>query len=1180
MGAHRAVLLALLLATAAVRDASGAPPAPAGKGSAAAGPATSATAATAATGGRTAGSGADAAGTRPAGLPTAAGEESDLIGDVLAKPAAAGGGNGAAAATADMTGAAGGKAAIAAAGGGATKGGAITAGAAGTAPGASGAKAAPLEADGGDEAGAELSYDGPMIMVHNREEAEAAVEEGVKAQQRGKRKKVVSQLISQAKPAELPFGDDDIPINGPCKASIRKFCRKVEPGEGALASCLLEQMLAAEGDDSQHERLPRACADQLDSFMEAFTANVNANLPIAKQCKKDIAKLCSAVNPENEGAVLDCLRRQRKKLRDKCEALIFELEQATSDDYRLDRPLVDACKEEINRLCSQHIADPHGGEMQTCLLEHEGSLGGRCLKELFREEMQQGDDIRLSLGLLHACFDSKEKFCEGIAPGEVNVKDCLEVHMWEDGFDDDCRERLEHLIRRRSKYFRMDSVLRERCADDIVRLCGIADAGLVTGVDFLGDPIAGVEEQGVSICLQDRREDIRDPACQRRVQQVVAATFRDMRFNHPLAEACAIDRERLCASEPPGSASVLRCLARQRGKLSSQCAAKLFDTEVAMAENIDFNWPLKEACTKEIKKHCGGVEHGRGRVIRCLQHAAEEHADDFSDSCQQAVEAYEARAGTDYRLNFRLATACKDDIGRLCPNACGALERKTGCGGSVLQCLSNFTSWNGERSMQSEECKKEVRYFLRMRVRHFHNDVALAEACREDVEEFCEGERDDRILACLHSHRGRLSGPCRAEETRLDILQSQGIDLRPAVGKGCEEERRTHCSLVRPGRPGVLNCLLFSAAAGLDFGGACLEALDSLQERRVLDWRTDWRMMRTCGPDVDRHCAEANRSAGWHSVTGGLDGGVFTCLLLHHSKLEGGCASAVSRAAHTALAFYKPMRIGTYACDSDIAQLCPHDTSSDRPSPGVVRDCLAAHLEADRQAEAEAAGQAGSVPGYAGKGAAAVAAHAAGSERRRRLGERLAAAAAGSERSMAGSGRWRTEAVWRRKQQEHAAEAEAEGEQEQVAAAAAQAAVQVGEQQPEQTLSPSCRSFLDVALPADAYERFQDSMTATWVLTQLASIEARLGLPHGSLHNPAATAGGDVLTLTGWVALAGVFALATLVLALGVFLLRKHTGLGAPNAAARGYTMVIKHETELPQQQSANSPGGLPRRYG
>jgi len=35
-----------------------------------------------------------------------------------------------------------------------------------------------------------------------------------------------------------------------------------------------------------------------------------------------------------------------------------------------------------------------------------------------------------------------------------------------------------------------------------------------------------------------------------------------------------------------------------------------------MAESIDFQWPLKEACSEEIEEHCGGVPHGRGRVIR------------------------------------------------------------------------------------------------------------------------------------------------------------------------------------------------------------------------------------------------------------------------------------------------------------------------------------------------------------------------------------------------------------------------------------------------------------------------------------------------------------------------------------------------------------------------------------
>lgn len=46
------------------------------------------------------------------------------------------------------------------------------------------------------------------------------------------------------------------------------------------------------------------------------------------------------------------------------QALVFQLEQASSDDYRLDTPLVAACKADISRLCSGQVADPHGGEVQ------------------------------------------------------------------------------------------------------------------------------------------------------------------------------------------------------------------------------------------------------------------------------------------------------------------------------------------------------------------------------------------------------------------------------------------------------------------------------------------------------------------------------------------------------------------------------------------------------------------------------------------------------------------------------------------------------------------------------------------------------------------------------------------------------------------------------------------------
>ena len=68
-----------------------------------------------------------------------------------------------------------------------------------------------------------------------------------------------------------------------------------------------------------------------------------------------------------------------------------------------------------------------------------------------------------------------------------------------------------------------------------------------------------------------------------------------------------------------GSARVIRCLQTQRDKLSSSCRATLFDEEVRFSENIDFQYPMKKACEKEVQVFCKDVPHGNARVIRCLQ---------------------------------------------------------------------------------------------------------------------------------------------------------------------------------------------------------------------------------------------------------------------------------------------------------------------------------------------------------------------------------------------------------------------------------------------------------------------------------------------------------------------------------------------------------------------------------
>lgn len=53
-----------------------------------------------------------------------------------------------------------------------------------------------------------------------------------------------------------------------------------------------------------------------------------------------------------------------------------------------------------------------------------------------------------------------------------------------------------------------------------------------------------------------------------------------------------------------------------RQKLTAQCSAELFDEEVGMAESIDFQIRMKNACTQEIGTFCRNVPHGHARVIR------------------------------------------------------------------------------------------------------------------------------------------------------------------------------------------------------------------------------------------------------------------------------------------------------------------------------------------------------------------------------------------------------------------------------------------------------------------------------------------------------------------------------------------------------------------------------------
>lgn len=81
-------------------------------------------------------------------------------------------------------------------------------------------------------------------------------------------------------------------------------------------------------------------------------------------------------------------------------------------------------------------------------------------------------------------------------PGNARAKECLEDHREEPGFQPECKEEIEKMMAARAADFRLDTQLRQLCAEDIRDTCAYEAESL--------DMSAGMDAR-VAQCLQDSR---------------------------------------------------------------------------------------------------------------------------------------------------------------------------------------------------------------------------------------------------------------------------------------------------------------------------------------------------------------------------------------------------------------------------------------------------------------------------------------------------------------------------------------------------------------------------------------------------------------------------------------------------------------------------------------------------
>ncbi|KAF8068300.1 hypothetical protein HT031_001987 [Scenedesmus sp. PABB004] len=765
-----------------------------------------------------------------------------------------------------------------------------------------------------------------------------------------------SQIVSIAPEADVANDVDDIDAaGGACKAFLTSSaCRDVEPGEGAVAECISDTINAAEaGDNQDAESVPEECQEEVYQFMITRGKNINANIPLAKACKDDALKLCNnswLIGAPQDGRVINCLRDRKSELSKPCAKQVFKVQKAIASDYRADPSMALACKPDVERLCG--TIKSGSGRVNSCLVrggrwqrgrgaaaeaqraaradradraarpvaqrQNRPSLSWECAEEVFRQQLEADDDIRLNVRLFQKCLADKKRFCADVQPGNAAARDCLVEHRNDRAFTPACRDELEGMIEARVRDFRIDSRLRRVCEAPILELCG--------GMDSYES-----DETDMNICLQDSVDLIPPGPCKAMVYEYQKLAAQDIRFDVPLADACHEDRKTFCANVPPGSARVIRCLHNNREKLSGLCRATLFDEEVRFSENIDFQYPMKQACLGEIERFCKDIPHGNARVIRCLQE--NKGAKDFGRPCLKEVAAYEQGSAQDYRLNFRLRKACDKDISKLCKDVCSPKQDQV-CGGTVLRCLTEHLD-----ELASEGCRKEVHYFEKMEVSNYNNDVLLAVQCRGDVERFCKDVEpgEGRVHACLRGHRKELSDGCRREEMILEQQEAEHIELRPNLLKACSDERTTFCANVKPGSARVFRCLA-EKLADPDFGAKCRYEVVAKLQRRQANWKLDPPLRRACRADVADMCKAEDGAAT-------ETGEVYRCLIHNHDDLDPGCKRELGRAVHMAFFVWTPGAILTRECDADVAALCLKDRPNMDRTPGAVGGCLADLLE-------------------------------------------------------------------------------------------------------------------------------------------------------------------------------------------------------------------------------------------
>lgn len=110
-------------------------------------------------------------------------------------------------------------------------------------------------------------------------------------------------------------------VNG-CGDEIKKFCKKVTPGQGRVAACLY----------SYGDKISMNCTFAVYDATDKLNQTMAALSHIARKtsCRSDLASYCKGVRPGG-GRLYNCIRKNKATLTDGCRAALPKAEMMLRD---------------------------------------------------------------------------------------------------------------------------------------------------------------------------------------------------------------------------------------------------------------------------------------------------------------------------------------------------------------------------------------------------------------------------------------------------------------------------------------------------------------------------------------------------------------------------------------------------------------------------------------------------------------------------------------------------------------------------------------------------------------------------------------------------------------------------------------------------------------------------------